>query len=202
MTPVARCPETPKCAAANPAGASWWQSLRPVRRVAGSLVMKIYVFALLTLVLLGVVGCSTTVSRINQGDCQIVTGQKYVLQRQAILLAKRGMIDSIENPDRVIESYKPYQDYNPYDTGPIGVLSVGTLIEVKELRLFRDGEFHVLGEIVSGPYVRQVSNAYGELKRMTVGGRPQTGEVSMNQLCGGRVFVPKEFTRNLAQAGE
>jgi len=159
-------------------------------------------FSLLTVALLGAIGCSTTADRIGQGGSQLVVGQNYMLQRPAILLAKRGMIDSIENPDRVIESYEPYQDYHPYDTKPLGVLSVGTLIEVKALRLFRDGEFIVTGEIVSGPYKRQVSNAYGELKRMTVGGRPQTGEVSMNHLCGGRVFVQKEFARNLARAAE
>jgi hypothetical protein len=159
----------------------------------------IYRFALLIVVLLVFLGCFTTVERISQGDVQLVVGKKYMLQRPAILLARRGMIDSVENPDRVIENYKPYQDYDPYDTRPLGVLSVGTLIEVKELRLFRDGEILVTGEIVSGPYKRQVSNGYGELKRLTVGGRPQTGEVSMNRLCGGRVFVPEEFARNLAQ---
>ncbi len=161
-----------------------------------------YSLALLAVVLLGVVGCSTAVKRIGQDDVQLAVGKKYTLQRPAILLARRGAIDSVENPDRVIESYRPHQDYDPYDTKPLGVLSAGTLIEVKELRLFRDGEFLVTGEIVSGPYKRQVSNAYGELKRMTVGGRPQTGEITMNHLCGGRVFVPKEFARNLAQQVE
>ncbi len=161
-----------------------------------------YMFALLNLVFLGVVGCSTTVERVSQGDVQLVVGRKYALQRPAILLAKRGMIDSIENPDRVIENYKPSRDYDPYDTKPMGVLSAGTLIEVRELRQYRDGDFLVTGEIVTGLYKRQVSNSYGELKRMTVGGRPQTGEVSMNHLCGGRTFVPKEFTRNLVPAAE
>lgn len=112
------------------------------------------------------------------------------------------MIDLIENPDLAVENYAPNKDYDPYDTRPLGVLTVGTLIEVKELRLFRDGEVLVTGEIVSGPNKREVSNAYGELKILTVGGRPRTGEVDMNRLCGGRVFVPKEFKRNLKPTTE
>jgi hypothetical protein len=111
-------------------------------------------------------------------------------------------MDSIANPDYRIESYKPYEDYDPYWTKPRGVLPAGTVIEVREIRFFKHNQFRVLGEIMTGTYKRQAIGAYDVLKGYTVGGWPPTGEVVMDNLCGGRSFEPGQLGRNLSEKVE
>ena len=86
------------------------------------------------LALLGLAGCSTVSDHIGSGHVQLKVGGKYALQKDAIILANRGYINSIENPDRNIQDYTPHKDYDPYYTMPLGVLPGGTVIEVNEIR--------------------------------------------------------------------
>jgi hypothetical protein len=109
----------------------------------------------LLIALLFTTGCSTTSNHIGSDRIQLNTGSKYLLQRDAILLANRGAIDSIENPDYKIEDYKPYQHYNPYYTKPIGVLRAGTILQVREIKTSKNGQFRAVGEILSGEYKRK-----------------------------------------------
>src|SRR2546430_1550586 len=150
------------------------------------------------LALLGLAGCSTASDHIGSGDVQLKVGRKYALQRDAILLANRGYVDSIENPDRNIQDYKPYRDYHPYYTKPRGVLPGGTVIEVEKIRFFKRNQFLVMGEIKTGAYKKQAVTPYTAIKGFTVGGWPPTGKVVMNRLCGGRAFDPQELARNLS----
>jgi hypothetical protein len=143
-------------------------------------------------------GCSTTSDHIGSDSLRLKVGQKYVLKRDAILLANRGAVNSIENPDYSLENYKAYKDFDPYWTQPIGVLPTGTVIEVKEIRFFKHGQFRVMGEIMTGKYKRQAVGAYDVVKGYTVGGWPPTGKVVMNSLCGGRSFDPNWLARNLS----
>ncbi len=151
---------------------------------------------------LSVVGCSTAPRQIGSGDAQLTVGQKYLLKRDAILLTRRGLIDSIESPDYTFESYQPYRDYDPYYVQPIGVLPAGTEIEVKKIRLFKGDHFDVEGEILSGKYKRQPVSVYGAAKGLTIGGWPPTGKVMMENLCGGIAFDPGQLARNLSQKDE
>ena len=86
-------------------------------------VSSLPLFICLCLALLGLAGCSTASDHIGSGDVQLQVGRKYALQRDAILLANRGYIDSIENPDRNIQDYQPYRDYHRYYTKPRGILA-------------------------------------------------------------------------------
>ena len=160
------------------------------------------IFICLCLALLGLAGCSTTSDHIGSGDVQLKVGRKYTLQRDAILLANRGYIDSIENPDHNIQDYKPYRDYHPYYTGPRGVLPGGTVIEVEKIRFFKRNQFLVIGEIKTGAYKKQAVTPYTAIKGFTVGGWPPTGKVVMNGLCGGAAFDPHELARNLSERAD
>jgi hypothetical protein len=148
------------------------------------------------------VGCSTVLHQIGSGDRQVTVGQQYALKRDAILLAHRGLINSVENPDYTFDSYKPYQDYSPYDTRPIAVLPAGTVLKVKKIRMFKGGDFDVQGEILSGKYKRQPVSAYDAAKGFTVGGWPPTGKVMMQNLCGGQSFDPSQLALNLSKMPE
>jgi hypothetical protein len=147
-------------------------------------------------------GCSTASDQIGSDGFGLKVGKQYVLKRDAILLSHRGLADSIENPDYSLADYKAYRDYSPYDTLPIGVLPSGTVIQVKEIRLFRHDNFRVMGEIMTGKYKRQPVDAYDVLKGYTIGGWPPTGEVFMNSLCGGCSFDPSQLARNLSEKVE
>jgi hypothetical protein len=144
-------------------------------------------------------GCSTTSDQIGSDQLVLKVGKQYVLKRDAILLARRGLTDSIENPDYNLADFKADRDYSSYDTRPIGVLPSGTVIQVKEIRLFKDDDFRVMGEIVTGNYKRQPVRAYDSLKGYTIGGWPRTGKVVMNRLCGGRTFDHNQLARNLSE---
>jgi hypothetical protein len=156
-------------------------------------------YSSLCLAILCFAGCSTTSDHIGTRDLQLKVGQKYELKRDAILLANRGRMDSIESPDYKIETYKPNKDFDPYWTKPIGVLTAGTEIEVKEIYFFKHDRFQVLGEIITGQYKRQAVGAYDTLKVVTVGGWPPTGEVIMDNLCGGITFNPSQLAKNLTE---
>jgi hypothetical protein len=110
--------------------------------------------------LVGLVGCSTTSDHIGAGDIQLKVGRKYTLRREAIIVANRGLINSIENPDHRIRDYKPYEDYDPYYTMPLGVLPEGTVIEVKQIRFSRRNDFLVVGEITTGEYKKKSVTPY------------------------------------------
>ncbi len=175
------------------------------RHCAASLAMKpsssaIYFVCLAAAFYLA--GCSTVPHQLGSGDHQLTAGQQYALKREAILLAHRGVIDSIENPDYTWDNYKPYKNYSPYDTQPIGVLPPGTVLIVKKIRVFKSGDFHVEGEILSGKYKRQPVSAYDVAKGFTVGGSPPTGKVSMQNLCGGRSFDPDQLALNLSKVSQ
>jgi hypothetical protein len=146
--------------------------------------------------------CSTVPHQLGSGDRQLTVGQQYALKREAILLAHRGVIDSIENPDYTLDNYKAYKDYSPYDTQPIAVLPTGTVLVVKKIRVFKSGDFDVQGEILSGRYKRQPVSAYDVAKGFTVGGWPPTGKVMMQNLCGGRSFDPGQLILNLSKIPE
>jgi len=148
---------------------------------------------------LWLVGCSTTPHQIGSADCRLTVGQQYFLKRNAILLANRGLIDSIENPNHTFENYKPHRDYDPYYVQPIGVLPAGTVLEVKRIRVFKNSHFDVRGEILSGEYKRQPVRAYDVAKGITIGGWPPTGEVMMQNLCGGQSFDPSQLALNLSE---
>ena len=152
--------------------------------------------------MLGFVGCSTTVSHIESNSAQLKVGKKYLLRREAILLANRGLMDSIENPNYSLQNYKPYENYHPYYTKPIGVLSAGTAIEVKDIRFFRRNQLRVIGEIKTGPYVRERLTFWRAIKGLIMGPWPRTGEVVMNNLCGGKSIDDRELTGNLAEQAE
>lgn len=147
-------------------------------------------------------GCSTVPHQLGSRDGQLTVGQQYALKREAILLAHRGLIDSIENPNYTLNNYKPYKNYNPYDTQPIAVLPAGTVLVVKKIRVFKSGDLDVQGEILSGEYKRQPVTAYGVAKGFTVGGWPPTGKVTMQNLCGGRSFDPDQLAVNLSAISE
>jgi hypothetical protein len=149
-----------------------------------------------------IAGCSTVPRQIGSSDAQLTVGQKYVLKRDAILLGRRGLINSIESPDYAFESYQPYRDYDPYYVQPIGVVPAGTVIEVKKIRMFKGDRFDVEGEILSGEYKRQPVSVYGAAKGLTVGSWPPTGKVMMENLCGGIAFDPGQLARNLSQKDE
>ncbi len=148
------------------------------------------------------VGCSTAPHQVGSGGRQLTVGQQYVLKRDAILLGHRGLIDSIENPDYTFENYKPYNDYDPYDTRPYGVLPAGRVLGVKKIRVFKGGHFDVQGEILSGKYKRQPVSLYDVAKGVTVGGWPPTGKVMMQNLCGGQSFDPGQLALNLSEKFE
>ena len=152
----------------------------------------------LCLAMVCLAGCSTTSDHIGSDSLRLKVGQTYVLKRDAILLANRGTVNSIENPDYTLENYKAYKDFDPYWAQPIGVLPTGTVIEVKEIRLFKHDQFRVMGEIRTGKYQRQDVGAYDVVKGYTVGGWPPTGKVLMNSVCGGRSFDPSQLARNLS----
>ena len=140
--------------------------------------------------------------QVGSGDQHLTVGQQYGLRREAILLSHRGMINSIENPDYTLDNYKPYKEYSPYDTKPIAVLPAGTVLVVKKICVFKNGDFEVQGEILSGHYKRQPVSAYNAAKGVTVGGWPPTGKVMMQNLCGGRSFDPVQFSANLSRMPE
>jgi len=64
-------------------------------------------------VVLCIAGCSTVPRQVGSGGAQLTVGQKYVLKRDAILLERRGLIGSIENPDYALEDFTPYRDFDP-----------------------------------------------------------------------------------------
>ena len=64
----------------------------------------------LCLVMVCLAGCSTTSDHIGSDSLRLKVGQTYVLKRDAILLANRGTVNSIENPDYTLENYKANQD--------------------------------------------------------------------------------------------
>ncbi|MBI3852390.1 MAG: hypothetical protein HY298_19205 [Verrucomicrobia bacterium] len=154
------------------------------------------------MVMLAFVGCSTSVSHVGSNDAHLTIGKRYLLQREAILLANRGLMDSVENPNYNLQNYKPYEDYHPYYIQPIGVLPKGTLIEVKEIRLYRRNQFLVIGEIKTGPYVRERLSVWRIIKGVIIGPWPRTGKVIMNKLCGGESIDYREIKRNLAEQVE
>ena len=144
-------------------------------------------------------GCATVPRQIGSAEAHLAVGQKYVLKRDAILLERRGLIESIENPDHSIDDYKPYRDYDPYYIRPIAVLPAGTLLEVKRIRTFKGDHFDVEGEILSGEHKYQAPSAYTVAKGLTLGGWPPTGKVMMENLCGGSAFDPNQLQRNLSE---
>src|SRR5262249_48229941 len=125
------------------------------------------------------VGCATTPRQIGSGETHLTVGQKYVLKRDAILLERRGLIESLENPDHTFADYKPYRDYDPYSVRPIAVLPAGTMLAVKKIRMFKGDRFDVEGEILSGKYKGQSANPYDVAKGLAVGGWPPRGKVMM-----------------------
>lgn len=145
-------------------------------------------------------GCSTAKHQLGSGTGQLAVGQRYVLRRDAILLRRRGVIDSLENPDYRLNTYKPYKNYDPYDTQPLGVLPAGTVLKVKRIRVFKNGYFDVEGEILSGTFKRQPVSVSDGAKGFTVGGWPPTGRVTMEKLCGNKSFDPAQLARNLSKA--
>ncbi len=160
---------------------------------------KISTSVCVCLALLGLAGCSTVSDHIGSGDVQLKVGGKYALQRDAIVLANRGYINSIENPDRNIQDYTPHKDYDPYYIMPLGVLPGGTVIEVNEIRFYRRNRFLVVGEIKTGEYKKKPVTPYTATKGVILGSWPPTGKVVMNGLCGGRSFDPRELARNLSE---
>jgi len=160
---------------------------------------KISTSVWMCLALLGLAGCSTVSDHIGSGDVQLKVGGKYALQRDAIILANRGYINSIENPDRNIQDYTPHKDYDPYYIMPLGVLPGGTVIEVNEIRFYRRNRFLVVGEIKTGEYKKKPVTPYTATKGVILGSWPPTGKVVMNGLCGGRSFDPRELARNLSE---
>ena len=171
-----------------------WLSFFVARELSRPLAFAGFYLAVLCLT-----GCSTTSDHIGSDGLQLKLGQKYELKRDAILLANRGAVDSIENPDYIIESYKAYVDFDPYWTKPRGVLPAGTVLEVREIRFFKHNRFRVMGEIVTGKYKPKAVGAYDVVKGYTVGGWPPTGEVVMNNLCGGHSFDSGQLARNLSE---
>src|SRR5882724_824710 len=111
------------------------------------------------LITLGVAGCSTRSDQIGSRGTVLKVGREYVLKRDAILLGNRGELDSVANPDFTIENFKPYKDFDPYWTGTRGVVPAGTVIAVREIRLFKHEQFRVIGEIMSGDFKYQPLNA-------------------------------------------
>jgi len=164
--------------------------------------MKLYgLFAQVgfSLALLCLAGCATAPRQIGSVETHLVVGQKYVLKRDAILLERRGLIESLENPDHSFDNYKPYRDYDPHSVRPIAVLPAGTLLQVKKIRTFKGDSFDVEGEILSGKYKYESPSAYDVAKGLTVGGWPPTGKVMMENLCGGSAFDPDQLQRNLSK---
>jgi len=151
------------------------------------------------LLALCLLGCATAPRQIGSGDTHLAVGQKYVLKRDAILLERRGLIESIENPELSFDDYKPYRDYDPYYVRPISILPAGTLLEVKKIRTFKGDHFDVEGEILSGEHKYQSPSPYAVAKGLTVGGWPPTGKVMMENLCGGMAFDPDQLQRNLSR---
>ena len=151
------------------------------------------------LITFGVAGCSTRSGQIGAGCTVLKVGREYVLKRNAILLGNRGEIDSVANPDFTIENFKPYKDFDPYWTETKGVVPAGTVIAVREIRLFKHEQFRVIGEIMDGDFKRQPLNAYKVVKGATVGPWPSTGQFMMNNLCGGKGFDASEVTRNISE---
>lgn len=117
------------------------------------------------------------------------------------MLGNRGTIDSIENPDYRIEDYKAYKNYDPYYTAPRGVLPAGTVIEVKEIRVFKGGYYDVEGEILSGKYKRQRLTVYNVAKGFT-SAWPECGRITIEKLCGSPSFDPSQLARNLSKMPE
>jgi hypothetical protein len=144
-------------------------------------------------------GCATAPRKISSVETHLIVGQKYVLKRDAILLERRGLIESLENPAHSFDNYKPYRDYDPYYVRPIAVLPAGTLLQVKKIRAFKGESFDVEGEILSDKYKHQSPSTYDVAKGLTVGGWPPTGKVMMENLCGGSAFDPAQLQRNLSE---
>src|ERR1043166_166771 len=89
------------------------QNHDPVQRES-QMSLKLSVGVCLCLALLA--GCSTPSDHIGARDTQLKVGRKYTLRTEAIIVANRGLINSIENPDHRLQDYKPYEDYDPYYT--------------------------------------------------------------------------------------
>ena len=151
------------------------------------------------LITLGVAGCSTRSDQIGSSGTVLKVGRVYVLKRDAILLGNRGELDSVANPDFTIENFKPYKDFDPYWTGTRGVVPAGTVIAVREIRLFKHEQFRVIGEIMSGDFKYQPLNAYNVIKGATAGPWPSDGRFVMNNLCGGKGFNAGEVARNISE---
>ncbi len=151
------------------------------------------------LAMLGLTGCATitTTNQIGVNGAELRTDKKYFLQKEAILLAHRGWLDSIEKPDYKLHDYRPYEHFDPYYTKPRGTLPVGTVIKVKEIRLFKDSTFQIIGEIMTGEYAREELTFWRGLKGFVVGPRPRTGKVVINNLCGGKTFDHLATEQNL-----
>ena len=147
-----------------------------------------------SLILLSVGGCSTTSDRIGGGELSLQVGKRYALRREALIVANRGLIDSIENPDYTMQTYPRY----PYRTNPLGVLPRGTIIEVRKIELLSHNRFEATGEAMTGEFKRQLT-AYNVTKGVTVGPWPRTGIVLINELCGGSCFDARECVRNLTE---
>jgi hypothetical protein len=143
-------------------------------------------------------GCSTPVDQLGIGPHQLKIGQKYSLRREAILLRNRGQLNSIENPNRKIESYAKFSGYESYYSTPIDVLPVGTIIQIKKIRLADHDQFFVMGEIMTGKHAAEPWGVLVTAKAI-LGMWPKDGRVSVNWLCGGRVFAPQELARNLSE---
>ena len=149
--------------------------------------------------MLALTGCSTTTNQIGVDGAGLKTGKPYVMQREAILLAHRGSMDSIENPNYKLPDYRPHEHFNPYHTKPIGTLPAGTVIEVREIRLFKDQAFQVISEIKSGQFAKEELTFWRGLKAVVVGPWPRTGEAVMNNLCGGKSFDHVATAQNLTE---
>ena len=111
-------------------------------------------------------------------------------------------MDTIEDPDYKFSDYRAYEHYNPYHTKPIGTLPAGTVIEVKEIRLFKEPAFRVIGEILTGQFVKQKLTFWQGLKSIIVGPPRRSGEVIMNDLCGGKSFDHRALVKNLSEQVE
>jgi hypothetical protein len=123
-------------------------------------------------------------------------GATYVTRVDAILLARRGMIDEVANPRYTLERFQPNRDYNPYDTMPLGTITKGTLIRVERLGVFKDGTISVIGQIQSGPFVAEDRSAYS-MARMITGPPRRTGRIVFNELVGGKHWSESAFAEHL-----
>ena len=147
---------------------------------------------------LTLIGCVSPKStrELGGGHSRLSVGATYVTRVDAVLLARRGMIDEVANPRYTLERFQPNRDYNPYDTMPLGTITKGTLIRVERLGVFKDGTISVIGQIQSGPFVAEDRSAYS-MARMITGPPRRTGRIVFNELVGGKHWSESAFAEHL-----